>query len=321
MTFYRTTHPEEVVLELAGKYQRVLVRCDYNTPRPIRLRRKTLYNLPAWDARRAAGMNQINQWRDQGGVLLYHFQQWKNERLPRHDAQVLCEAPLDLATLYHYAEDTQGPVVIRVPLKWDSHREAVCDNRPDATLCKRMWALVKGGGTAAEAGIVGVEPGLAVADDTIKTELGLNTKQVTKLEKALFGTQRHRILRLYPRVFPTTDRALIPVYNAVLACPTYEGAHLVVDSVLRPASKYWSNAVGKLLRAGNLGARTTLTVYYPGPQPNWKHCDRERKSALENLDALIQRVESAPLWPRANGTQSPAPARSLSAGHPGGTPR
>jgi len=288
MSFYWTRRPEDVVLELAARYDRVLVRCDYNTPRPIRLRRKQLYNLPAWDARRAAGMNQINQWQQQGGVLLYHFQQYRNERLPKHDAQVMCEAPLDIHTLYHYAADTTGPVVVRVPLKWDAHRQAVCDTRPDANLCKHLWAIVKNGGSAAEADAVGVEPGLAVDEEIIMRDLGINRMQLTKLEKTLFGAQRHRIMRLYPRVRPT-DRSVIAVYDAVLERPTHDGAHLVVDSVLRPASKYWQHRIKDLVRTGNLGKKPSLTVYYPSAQPNWKAFDRTRKTALEDLDILIDR--------------------------------
>ena len=319
MTFYWTRRPEDTVLELAGKYERVLVRCDYRTPRPIRLRRKALYNMPAWDARRAAGMNQVNQWEAQGGVLLYHFHQWRSERLPRHDAQVICEAPLDIHTLYHYAADTTGPVVVRVPMKWDAHRDAVYDSRPDASLCKRFWAMVKVAGSAVEADIVGVEPGMAVDEDTVMRDLGINRMQLTKLEKALFGTQKHLIMRLYPRVFPT-DRSLIAVYQAVLECPTHDGTHLVVDGVLRPAHKYWRQEIVKLLRAGNLGKKTTLTVYYPAAAPNWKVFDRARKSAMEDLDILIQLVDSAPKWKTADEIQSPAHEPTLSEARARGTP-
>ena len=119
MKLYRTTDMHRTARWLAERHKRVLVRADKRIVQgAIRFRPVELFPIrPLWAKYR---YNDMAEWEKRGGVMLYYLAQRADQRLPKHDAQLLVEAPFSVEQLMTWIADA-GYAVMYKPPSWKPH--------------------------------------------------------------------------------------------------------------------------------------------------------------------------------------------------------
>jgi hypothetical protein len=265
MKLYSTTDVEKSVRRALRDFTHVVLNRGYTVLKPVFFNTGKLADLPVYQyaswIRETA--SQFNKWHDKGGVLI---SQDTHEGYAC-DVTVMVECPYSMDRLQrvHKANEEYG--VIPLPVSWRTHEECVDTRFPEADLLKLIWTISRG---------------QAWTDSELASEIGLSVAQVQYMKKPL-----------NPRKMVAIEKRLSPdEFHLQDAWKWLEGGTHSAQAIHESGFKKQIEEMGKL---GYVNLRKYHA--FSMEEPDWDRLNRYRETALQDLAAVRQLVESLPAHP------------------------